>query len=695
MDKQRLFYLLLILGLLGGMLMTQRSVAGSPDLSTNPVISPDAWQSVLERLPQAVNTDEALILRTDEPGNGDWFGNSVAIDGDTLVVGAHEKTTEDGVSAGAVYVFERNEGGPNNWGQVIVLHASDADDNDYFGRSVAIDGDTIVVGADGANIELPEDNTIFSAGAAYVFERSEVGSTWAEAAVLHADDADEYDSFGWAVAIDGDTLIVGAKNEDGESGSTSGCGAAYVFDRDEGSPTDWDQVDTLHASDAEASDSFGWSVDISGSTLVVSAIDEDTQGPNSGAIYVFERTSSWDEVDILYAEGDDDFVEVAIDGDTLVVGAKSSTQGDGSGAAYVFERNVTWSQDDILYASNASANDRFGSSVAISGDTIVVGAIYEDGETGILTFDGGAAYVFERSELETWDEVDILRASDAEADDELGNSVAVSGNTIAVGAKREDGEPDDQIDDSGAVYVFLHPTDLSLTKSVTPQSAEPGETITYTLSFSNLGELTASNFLVTDTIPARLTVTSFTSGGTISYIGPHPTYAWEVDVLAPSADGMITVTAELDYCLPVSIITNTATITMTSSSKPKDMNPTNNSSSVGVTVLNASPLAEDDSYTVTGGDFLVITALEGVLANDDDANCDTLTVTLDEPPANGELTLAADGSFVYASPQDLSGVEVFTYALSDGQGGYDMASVTITVVQAVDDYHVFLPLLQR
>ena len=177
----------------------------------------------------------------------------MAISGDTVVVGASGKNS----NAGAAYIFERNAGGVENWGQVKKLTAGDAAAGDWFGVSVAISGDTVVVGA----IE-----EIRNAGAAYIFERNAGGAgNWGQVKKLIAGDAAAGDYFGGSVAISGDTVVVGAY------GKNSYAGAAYIYERNAGGAGNWGQVKKLTAGDAAADDYFGYSVAISGDTVVVGA----------------------------------------------------------------------------------------------------------------------------------------------------------------------------------------------------------------------------------------------------------------------------------------------------------------------------------------------------------------------------------------------------------------------------------------
>ena len=191
------------------------------------------------------------------------------------------------------------------------------------------------------------------------------------------------------------------------------------------------------ASDGAASDEFGVSVAISGDTLVVGAHGDNDNGTNSGSAYIFTRsgTLAWTQQAKLTASdgaADDEFGgSVAISGDTVVVGAVwNDDNGTDSGSAYIFTRSGTaWTEQAKLTASDGAADDNFGNSVAISGDTVVVGAWHDD-DNGT---DSGSAYIYTRSGT-AWTEQAKLMASDGAADDEFGDSVAISGDTVVVGA---------------------------------------------------------------------------------------------------------------------------------------------------------------------------------------------------------------------------------------------------------------------
>ena len=333
--------------------------------------------------------------------------------------------------------------------QEAQLTAADGAANNYFGDSVAISGDTAVVGAPyhvvGANANQ---------GSAYVFVRS--GAIWSQQQQLTAADGAAGDVFGWSVAISGDTVVVGAAYDN--VGANGNQGSAYVFVR---SGTSWSQQAQLTAADGATSDIFGWSVAISGNTVAVGAPGNDV-GANAdqGSAYVFVRSGAiWSQQQQLTAvdgaAGDYFGDSVAISGDTAVVGAPYDDVGAtiNQGSAYVFVRSgAVWGLQAHVAAADGAANDYFGSSVAISGDTVVVGAPYDDVGANV---DQGSAYVFVRSGT-TWSQQQQLTAVDGAVSDDFGDSVAISGATVAVGRPwRDVGANADQ----GSAYVFVRSGD--------------------------------------------------------------------------------------------------------------------------------------------------------------------------------------------------------------------------------------------
>lgn len=369
----------------------------------------------------------------------DRFGISVAVSGDTALVGA---PIEDG-ERGAAYVFTRTEGG---WVEQAKLAASDGRSLRKFGFSVALSGDTAVVGGSTAVIAGSDYHADRTPGSAYVFKR--VGDTWIEQAKLTAPEPDGAtgDDFGSSVAVSGDTVVVGAR------GIGVG-GAAYVFVRAGGA---WPQQAKLTASDAAVGDNFGASVAVSGDTAVVGARGDDVGfNRDQGSVYVFARDGVlWSQEMNLAAsdgaDGDNFGSSVGASAETVVVGAvNDDVNGKGNqGSAYVFARaGGAWPQQAHLTAGDGAGGDEFGRSAAVSGDTVVLGA--QRHTTG-NNAQQGSAYLFTRHGT-TWPERTKLVASDGGAADLFGVSVAISRGTAVIGAGFHNVH-------RGAAYVWEDPT---------------------------------------------------------------------------------------------------------------------------------------------------------------------------------------------------------------------------------------------
>ncbi|MEW6073444.1 MAG: FG-GAP repeat protein [Planctomycetota bacterium] len=379
-------------------------------------------------------TEEAKLTAADGAAY-DLLGESVAVDGDTALVGARGDD-DFGTWAGAAYVFVRSG---TLWSQQAKLHAAGGAAQDEFGRNVAVSGDTALVGAHLDDDVGPE------AGAAYVFVRS--GTAWSQQAKLLAPGGAALDQFGWGVALDGDTALVGAHADD-DQGSYSG--SAYVFVR---SGTTWSQQAKLLASDGDNDHWFGYAVSIDGDTALVGAWGDDDFGSLSGSAYVFERSGTdWTEKAKLLAAdgaaGDYFGFGVSLDGDTALIGAAGDdVGGPWRGSAYVFARTAgIWSQQAKLLAADGAPYDEFGASVSLAGDRALVGS-YLDDDFGT---DSGAAYVFVRSGT-AWSQQAKLLPADGAAGDEFGKGVALAGDTALVGSPWDD----DHGAKSGAAYVFL------------------------------------------------------------------------------------------------------------------------------------------------------------------------------------------------------------------------------------------------
>ena len=389
------------------------------------------------------------------PSENDNLGYSVAISGDTVVVGAPH---DAGVVAnsGTAYVFVKPAGGWTNMTQTAKLRAIDGTDAAYFGGDVSIDGDTIVVGAySGEGVKT-------EAGGAYVFVKPPGGWTgvMTQTGKLMASDGSTGDRFGWSVSINGSTIVVGATYYNNGSSTT---GAGYVFVKPVGGWTNRMESAKLTASDGAELDFFGWDVSVSGDTIVCGAEADNDNGNHSGSAYVFVQPGGgWtgsltENAKLTAGDGaeDDRFgVSVAISGSTIVIGAHhDDDKGTDSGSAYVFVKpgggwTGSLTQSAKLNASDGAAYDYFGISVSIDTNMIIVGA-YGDGDSGDYT---GSAYLFAKpgGGWTSGTQTAKLKAADRAAGDNFGWTVSHSGDTVVVGA---DGD-DDGGSASGSAYIM-------------------------------------------------------------------------------------------------------------------------------------------------------------------------------------------------------------------------------------------------
>lgn len=362
------------------------------------------------------------------PKNGDsfdYFGWSVGISGTTLAVGARRKNAW----AGSVYVFDEISEGV--WAQTTELRSS-GELFAEFGTSLAVSSNIIAASAP------EEDNVEFDDGSVHVFEKRDDGN-WSRTANLVASDPRFRLGFGFSLAMDNGTIVVGTDDDDATAASV------YVFQRVAGS---WTETAKIAPNDRTGR--FGRSVDISGSTIVVGAPLDDDQGTNAGAVYIFENIldDTWTQVAKLIpadVSANSWFGNaVSIDDDKIIVGAYQHNSGAGS--AFLFEKvGGRWVETNKFTASVSAPDNQFGASVRITGSIIVIGSL--QGDSGVL--DAGNAYIYQILNS-TWTETAVLAASDGEANDNFGSSLALSGTKVVVGAwkNRDNGE------DSGSVYLF-------------------------------------------------------------------------------------------------------------------------------------------------------------------------------------------------------------------------------------------------
>ncbi|MCP3903540.1 MAG: hypothetical protein GY715_07870 [Planctomycetes bacterium] len=376
--------------------------------------------------------DVTPILASDG-GAGDQYGNAIAVDGTFAVVGASH-VNGVGADAGSAYVRRRLGA---TWIEDAKLAALDAAEGDEFGASVAISGTWIVVGA-------PKDDDHGSgSGSAYVFHRN--GLEWTQFTKLTAPDAAGGDAFGGSVAIDGNTLVVGARRDD-DLGSSSGSVHVFAFDGQI-----WRHQQKLLATGGGASNFFGKATAISGNVIVAGAYGFDGATENTGAAYVFRRHGdTWSQERQLEAPDAawNAFFGWSVDiaGEYIIAGAPEDlARGPSAGAAYIFHyTGGSWMQQDKLTASNIADFDEFGLSVSVSGDVAIVGSHQHEEQYS----DSGSAYVFRRIGG-SWIEDAMLMPPVPFYWDEFGYAVDISGNTVVVGAVQDD----DLGNNSGAAFV--------------------------------------------------------------------------------------------------------------------------------------------------------------------------------------------------------------------------------------------------
>ena len=665
------------------------------------------------------NWVQQAYLKASNSELGDRFGYSVAIAGDTVVIGApFEHSNATGVNgnqsdnsadqAGAAYVFVRD--GAGNWTQQAYLKASNTEAFDLFGLGVAIAGDTVVIGspaedsdANGVNGNQ-SDNSANNAGAAYVFVRDGAGN-WSQQAYLKASNSDGGeqfgidDQFGTSVAIAGDTVVVGAQFEDsnatGVNGNQSdnsalGTGAAYVFVRD--GAGNWSQQAYLKASNPDVDDNFGISVAVVGDTVVVGARREDSnatgvngnQGDNSatdaGSAYVFVRdgAGNWSQQAYLKASnsesGDSFGFSVAIAGDTVVVGVRfedsnatgvNGNQADNSselaGAAYVFMRDGTgnWSQQAYLKASNTDAADFFGESVGIAGDTVVVGAKFEDSNaTGVNSnqadnsaSDSGAVYVFDMA-FSIGGTVSGLAGSGLVLQNNAGDDL-----TIAA--------------DGAFTFATSLPDGSAYNVTVSNQPTGPSQTCTVTNGSGTISAADVTN------VQVDCVTSTFTIGGTVSGLAGTGLVLQNNggDDLGVSADGAFTFTTPLadGSAYDVAVLTQPTGLSQTCTVANAS------GTLMGADVTNVAVTCTTDQFTVGG----TVTGLNGsglVLQNN---GGDDLAIM-----ADGAFTFATalgDGSAYNATVATQPTGPIQTCTVSNGSGTLAGATVTNVAIECMDE----------
>lgn len=405
--------------------------------------------------------------------NNDFFGSAldINVEANVVVVAANGNDT-GGTDRGAVYIYDLLNGN-----QLQKIQSADIQDSDGFGGSVAVDGDLLIVGAEG------EDTNGGDSGAAYVFHHN--GSNFVQASKLLAGDGLATDAFGESVAVDGNFAIVGASGNDHTA--LSNPGAAYIYDLTvPASPVEI----KLTAGDPEAFSGFGKDVAISGNFAMVGALDHNNAGSDQGAVYIFERNTgganNWGQYAKIVPAGISDSDQfgsaVAIDGNVMVVGAQGDSASAGAAYIYRFDGS-SWNEEAKIVGSGIGGGDLFGADVAISGGKVIIGA---DGADKSYVFEdqGGGSW----SEIKVFDGASVVAISDDffltgnEAYDEAGDHLNTTGGVdqdVAAGFGGHDefvidgggdiiraGEGDDDITLTDILGTngdgFVHPDQLGI-----------------------------------------------------------------------------------------------------------------------------------------------------------------------------------------------------------------------------------------
>jgi hypothetical protein len=390
-------------------------------------------------------------LKAEDGSQFDKFGYATAISGDFVIIGAPGEDN-GAFDRGSAYIFYKDEGGSNNWGQKVKLIASDADASDQFGMAVDIDGDIALVGA------RFEDSNGQNAGAAYVFYRSQDGTNnWTEVKKILASDGDQDDDFGHSVGVHGNYIIIGAPGEDD---GVFSAGAAYIYYRHSGGNDQWGEVKKITANDAATKDNFGAAVGITDGFVIVGAFGEDSMADDAGAAYIYDQnegsTNNWGQVAKILADDSSDYSEfgysVAIDGEYAAVGSHADdVTGSNIGSVYMFRKDrggdKNWGKTMKLLAGGGSDGDEFGISVSLDGDFLIVGAYQDDS----MANDGGAIYVYyHMPEVQDyWWQMKKIVQGDSDRSDLFGFSTGVSDDKIIIGAFFDDGSAQD----AGAAYL--------------------------------------------------------------------------------------------------------------------------------------------------------------------------------------------------------------------------------------------------
>ena len=347
----------------------------------------DEWEEIAKLTLPGIPTEELILLASD-------------VQSDTIVIGATWSEEDEFDDHSEVYIFDRNQGGANNWGLVKKLIAAEGSVDDNFGAAVALDGDLLAVGASQIDVDANPGVNI-DQGAAYLYGRNVGGSNnWGLVKQITQDDGKFNDEFGLDIDLDGDILVVGATMVDLEGVSGEDHGATYIYGRNVGGAEQWGLMTRVTATDAESMGNFGGRLRLDGDTLAIGAgFDEDTPG----SVHIFERNAGgvdqWGAVQrIEPPAGDADLgfgFALDLDGDRLLVGSPLVARCGrvNQGAVYVLDRVQDGPDAWVLVERlgvGVGQDGYFGIGVATDNGTMVIGA---PNVADRMTMKAGLAYV--------------------------------------------------------------------------------------------------------------------------------------------------------------------------------------------------------------------------------------------------------------------------------------------------------------
>ena len=358
----------------------------------------------------------------------DWLGISSSISGDWAIVGAPRNETGQ-TNSGAAYIFHKEN---DTWAETQKIFASNSEDITWFGMSVKIDGDYAIVGAD--------DSDGPAKGAAYIFLNN--GGTWEETTMITASDGEDGDFFGRSVSIFGDHAIVGAYGVDDGGLNT---GAAYIFYHENGI---WEEQVKLAPENPNYKDFFGIKVDIYEDYCIVAAPCPFSGNMGYANIYHNDNGLWTGQAQLTASDGvyDDTFgTSVYINESSVLIGA--SYDDYSSGSVYYFKKPETgWenmTQTQKIIAPDIMANAYFGNDLSVEGNIAAIGA-WEDGD-----YNYGAVYLFSLNN-DNWEFNEKITADDSGTGDGFGSSVALSDDYLIIGSRSDDG----YAYEAGSVYVY-------------------------------------------------------------------------------------------------------------------------------------------------------------------------------------------------------------------------------------------------